>query len=557
MHHSKQANLCHHLVDAAEHFPQSLAVALQKRKFKKLTYSEINFQELHEYSDQIAYALNQYGLKCGDKAVLMVTPSIDFFALTFALFKAGIIPILVDPGMGIKNLKQCFEEAQPDAFIAIPKAHIARLLFAWGKQSVKQTIIVGGLAILKTHLKKILKKYPSTTPYPMVEIDSQAMAAILFTSGSTGTPKGVVYSHAMFEAQIRILKHDYQIEPGERDLATFPLFSLFGPALGMASIVPDMDASKPINANPDNIFAAIEKYQCTNLFANPALMDVLGKAAVAKSLKLKSLKRVISAGAPATLPVIKAFTKLLNREVMIQTSYGATESLPLSKINSEKLLQTEENTENGYGICVGLPVSETDIAVIEITEKTIPLWDDSLKLANYQIGELVVKGPQVSESYYARESATEQAKIKDTEGIRHRMGDLGYIDDLGQIWMCGRKSHRVESRFDDQNKSYYTIPCERIFNTHPEVKRSALVAVRNGTHIEPLLCVELKNKKLDSTTKLFTELHLIAQRHQQTVGIKRFLIHPQFPVDVRHNAKIFREKLAIWAQHQLDKPMGK
>ena len=557
MHHSKQANLCHHLADAAEHFPQSLAVALQKRKFKKLTYSEINFQELHEYSDQIAYALNQYGLKCGDKAVLMVTPSIDFFALTFALFKAGIIPILVDPGMGIKNLKQCFEEAQPDAFIAIPKAHIARLLFAWGKQSVKQTIIVGGLAILKTHLKKILKKYPSTSPYPMVEIDSQAMAAILFTSGSTGTPKGVVYSHAMFEAQIRILKHDYQIEPGERDLATFPLFSLFGPALGMASIVPDMDASKPINANPDNIFAAIEKYQCTNLFANPALMDVLGKAAVAKSLKLKSLKRVISAGAPATLPVIKAFTKLLNREVMIQTSYGATESLPLSKINSEKLLQTEQNTENGHGICVGLPVSETDIAVIEITEKTIPLWDDSLKLANYQIGELVVKGPQVSQSYYARESATEQAKIKDTEGIRHRMGDLGYIDDLGQIWMCGRKSHRVESRFDDQNKSYYTIPCERIFNTHPEVKRSALVAVRNGTHIEPLLCVELENNKLDSTTKLFTELHLIAQRHQQTVGIKRFLIHPQFPVDVRHNAKIFREKLAIWAQHQLDKPMGK
>ena len=557
MHHRNQANLCHHLVDAAENFPQSLAVALQKRKFKKLTYSEINFQELHEYSDKIAFALNQYGLKRGDKAVLMVTPSIDFFALTFALFKAGVVPILVDPGMGIKNLKQCFEEAQPDIFIAIPKAHLARQLFAWGKQSVKQTITVSGIPILNTHLKKILKKYPSSEPYPMVELDSQEMAAILFTSGSTGTPKGVVYTHAMFEAQIRILKNDYQIEAGERDLATFPLFSLFGPALGMASIVPDMDASKPINANPANVFAAIEKYQCTNLFANPALMDVLGKAAVAESLKLKSLKRVISAGAPATLPVIKAFTKLLNRDVMIQTSYGATESLPLSKINSEKLLQTEENTENGNGICVGLPVSDTDIVVIEITEKAIPIWEDSLTLPHYQIGELVVKGEQVSEYYYARESATEQAKIKDTNGIRHRMGDLGYIDDLGQIWMCGRKSHRVESRFDDEDKTYYTIPCERIFNNHPEVKRSALVAVRNGTHIEPLLCIELQNTKLNSSTKLFTELQLIAQRYPQTAGIKRFLIHRQFPVDVRHNAKIYREKLAIWAQHQLDKPMEK
>ncbi|WP_435237642.1 olefin beta-lactone synthetase [Psychromonas sp. PT13] len=557
MHHSKQSNLCHHLADAAEKMPQSLAVALQKRKFKKLTYSEINFHDLHQYSDRIAYALNQYGLQRGDKAVLMVTPSIDFFALTFALFKAGIIPILVDPGMGIKNLKQCFEEAQPDAFIAIPKAHFARVLFAWGKETVKQTITVGGFSLLKTNLAQILKKFPNSAPYPMVELESNEMAAILFTSGSTGTPKGVVYSHAMFEAQINILKSDYQIEPGERDLATFPLFSLFGPALGMASIVPDMDASKPINANPANIFAAIEKYQCTNLFANPALMDVLGKAAVAESLKLKSLKRVISAGAPATLPVIKAFTKLLNRDVMIQTSYGATESLPLSKINSEKLLQTEENTENGCGICVGTPVSNTEISVIEITEKIIPTWDDSLKLANNQIGELVVKGAQVSTSYYERISATEQAKIKDADNIRHRMGDLGYIDDIGQIWMCGRKSHRVESHFNDEDKSYYTIPCERIFNTHSEVKRSALVAVRNGTHIEPLLCIELQNKKLKSTTKLFTELHLIAQRHEQTAGIKRFLIHPQFPVDVRHNAKIFREKLAIWAQHQLDKPMEK
>ena len=132
MQNSKNANLCHHLIDAATNTPQALAVAVQKKKFNKLTYQEINFAQLNRYSDQIAYALNQHGLKSGDKAVLMVTPSIDFFALTFALFKAGIIPILVDPGMGIKNLKQCFIEAEPDIFIAIPKAHLARRLFGWG-----------------------------------------------------------------------------------------------------------------------------------------------------------------------------------------------------------------------------------------------------------------------------------------------------------------------------------------------------------------------------------------------------------------------------------------
>ena len=554
MQNSQHANLCQHLLEAATNTPQALAVAVQKKKFNKLTYQEINFSQLNRYSDQIAYALDQHGLKSGDKAVLMVTPSIDFFALTFALFKAGIVPILVDPGMGIKNLKQCFIEAQPDIFIAIPKAHLARRLFAWGKKSVKHNITVAGSSLWGgTSLKRLLKRYKTEQAYPMVKLDARQMAAILFTSGSTGTPKGVVYSHAMFEAQISVLKNDYAIQNGERDLATFPLFSLFGPALGMASIVPDMDASKPITANPNNIFAAINKYRCTNLFANPALIDLLGKAGLKQSLKLNSLKRVISAGAPATLPAIKRFSKLLNKGVHVLNSYGATESLPVSKIASEQLLQTETLTDTGGGICVGLPVTGVEIAIIEITEQIITHWDDKLKLADYEIGEIVVKGPQVSETYFCREQATQQAKIHDSDGIRHRMGDLGYLDEFGKLWMCGRKAHAVNSRYKKHNKSFYSIPCERIFNTHPAVKRSALVAVTKNNMTLPLVCIELRQKPKGSSVKLFNELKFLAQRHQQTAGINEFLIHQSFPMDIRHNAKIFREKLAVWAQQQISK----
>ena len=550
---SKQANLCHHLVDAAKKNPLALAVAVQKQKFNKITYQEIDFEQLNKKSDQIAYALNQHGLNQGDKAVLMVTPSIDFFALTFALFKAGIVPILVDPGMGIKNLKQCFIESQPDAFIAIPKAHLARRLFGWGKKTVKYNITVDGSSFWGASLTSLLNKYPTSQAYPLVLLEDKQMSAILFTSGSTGTPKGVVYNHAMFEAQIQVLKDDYEIQNGERDLATFPLFSLFGPALGMASIIPDMDASKPITANPDNIFAAIEKYQCTNLFANPALMDRLGKAAVVKSLKLNSLKRVISAGAPATLPVIKSFSKLLKKDIQIISSYGATESLPISKINSANLLQTEVITETGGGICVGLPVNGIEIAIITISEEIIEQWNDSLALPPYEIGEIVVKGPQVSDRYFNREQATQLAKIKDGESIRHRMGDLGYIDELGKLWMCGRKAHAVNSTYKNQAKSYYSIPCERIFNTHPALKRSALVAVTKDGETKPLICVELQGKSAKNPTKVLNELQFISERHTQTLGINMFLIHPDFPVDIRHNAKIFREKLAVWAQQQVDK----
>ncbi|GIU44801.1 peptide synthase [Shewanella sairae] len=560
------ANLCRHLVSAAETIPTSLAVAVQQasgQSVAALRYQEMDFQTLNTKSDALAHGLISHGLTPGMKAVLMVTPSIDFFCLTFALFKAGIIPILVDPGMGVRNLKQCFAEAKPDAFIGIPKAHIARRLFGWGKSTVKYRINVGGTKLAgaltgAAPLESLLStdQAAATKPFAMQWLDENAMAAILFTSGSTGTPKGVVYSHKMFEAQITALKKDYQIKPGERDLATFPLFSLFGPALGMASIVPDMDASKPITANPEFIFAAIGKYQCSNMFVNPALIDRLGQAGEQKSHQLASIKRVISAGAPATIASIKRFSLMLNEGVEVLNSYGATESLPLSKIASSELFNTTAVTDNGGGICVGRAIDGVELKIIDIDEQPIAKWCDELSLPANQIGEIVVKGPMVSRAYYQRDSATQAAKMQDGDNIRHRMGDLGYLDDDGLLWMCGRKAHRVDADAlavtNNQPKRYYSIPCERIFNTHSDVKRSALVAVVVAGKVTPLICIELKQSVACSLSGvLYSELKAIAEQHAQTQGIERFLIHPDFPVDIRHNAKIFREKLAVWAQKQI------
>lgn len=580
---ASDANICRHLKQAAHAIPHHLAVAVQSAQgasVANLRYSELDFLNLDRQSDAIAFALNAHGIERGMKAVLMVKPSLDFFALTFALFKAGIIPILVDPGMGINNLKQCFAEAAPDAFIGIPKAHIARRLFGWGKGSIKSLLNVDGgktglaarlirIATGAISLSTLLQNSSSRNAsaqhtqaqhaeYPMVMLKSDEMAAILFTSGSTGTPKGVVYSHGMFEAQIQALKNDYGICHGERDLATFPLFSLFGPALGMASIVPEMDASKPITANPEFLFAAIEKYQCSNIFVNPALLERLGRAGEQKQHKLPSVQRVISAGAPATIASIARFSKMLSQGVPILNSYGATESLPISMIASDALFATTDITDNGGGICVGGAIDGVTIRIIGISETVIPEWGEALVLNNGEIGEIVVQGPMVSQSYYLkdsqRDSATAAAKMWDSaaNSFRHRMGDLGYLDDQGRLWMCGRKAHRVDvTRKGQLVKRYYSIPCERIFNTHPNVKRSALVGVKVANEIEPLICIELDQSLVcNKSQQLYQDLITIAEQFAQTQGIRRFLIHPDFPVDVRHNAKIFREKLAVWAQSQ-------
>tara|TARA_R110002050_G_scaffold87329_2_gene185011 strand:- start:1075 stop:2769 length:1695 start_codon:yes stop_codon:yes gene_type:complete len=552
------ANICQHLNTAAQTMPTELAVAVQHAKQGRFDYQEIDFISLHQQSDMIAKGLLQFGITRGMKAVLMVTPSLEFFSLTFALFKAGIIPILVDPGMGINNLKQCFEESRPDVFIGIPKAHIARRILGWGKGSVKHLINVGGSGLQRwlanaISLETIIEiGRNQAQPLKIALFERDEMAAILFTSGSTGTPKGVVYSHGMFEAQISALKHDYGITPGERDLATFPLFSLFGPALGMASIVPDMDASKPISANPANLFAAIDQYQCSNMFVNPALLERLGQAGEQTQHKLTSVKRVISAGAPATISSIKRFSQMLNPQVEVLNSYGATESLPISMIGSHALFATSELTDQGKGICVGKPIQSVSVDIIAVTDAVQPEWAKVNKLSANQIGEIVVSGPMVSQAYYQRQHATDLAKINDGDRVIHRMGDVGYIDDHGVLWMCGRKGHIVDATRGKQRlKRFYTLPCERVFNTHPQVKRSAIVGVDVNGDMVPVLCVELRKGIVCSTSKiLYQELMALAQQYPHTEGIGRFLIHPDFPVDVRHNAKIFREKLAIWAQKQ-------
>lgn len=263
---------------------------------------------------------------------------------------------------------------------------------------------------------------------------------------------------------------------------------------------------------------------------------------------MKSLRRVLSAGAPVPVAVLRRWKELLPPGVQVHTPYGATEALPVATIGSDEILgETAALTEQGKGVCVGLPVPGMEVRIIRISEEPIPAWDDALVSPRGEIGEIVVRGPVVTREYFNRPAATALHKIADGETIWHRMGDVGYLDEKGRLWFCGRKAHRVGSKF--------TIPCEGVFNAHPAVLRTALVGVP-----EPVLCVEIDpalprrerpDRNAASLKAFVEELRALGQRHDHTRDIATFLVHPAFPVDIRHNAKIFREKLAVWAAKRL------
>jgi acyl-CoA synthetase (AMP-forming)/AMP-acid ligase II len=277
-------NVASHLARMVAEFPDRPAVHLPVgpvNPHADTLHRTITFRELNADADALANGLQSIGIGRGTRVALMVPPGADFFALTFALFKLAAVPVMIDPGMGIKNLGKCLAEAEPGAFVGIAKAHLARRLFGWAKRSVRVTVNVGRRRFFCTRSTGELRSRDPTgsvfdpTRSPLgrgSEVTSSDLAAVLFTSGSTGIAKGAEYTHGIFAAQVELLKATYGIQPGEVDLCTFPLFALFGPALGMTCVVPDMDASRPATLDPHKAISQMRQFGVTNLFGSPAVI---------------------------------------------------------------------------------------------------------------------------------------------------------------------------------------------------------------------------------------------------------------------------------------------
>jgi acyl-CoA synthetase (AMP-forming)/AMP-acid ligase II len=559
-------NIAAHLAAMAQIQPSRPAVICAHGRDARgeVAYEQLSFGQLQEASDRLAHGFERIGIRRGVRTALMVPPSLDFFTLTFALFKVGAVPVLIDPGIGLANLRGCLARAEPEAFIGISRAHAARVVFGWARASVRIRVTAGAKWFWGGHtLAGLLARAPvaatdgesgaqSGVPaYAVVEPEADETAAILFTSGSTGAPKGAVYTHAMFNAQVEHIRRLYGIAPGETDLATFPLFALFGPALGMTAVVPEMDASRPASVDPANILSAIGKFGITNMFGSPALIDRVARHGEQLGLRLPTLRRAISAGAPVPARVLARFAAMLPPGAQVYTPYGATECLPVASIGSDEILrETRQRTDAGAGVCVGRPVPGLTARVIRVSDAPIASWSDDLELPAGEIGEIAVRAAHASRSYFNLPEATALAKIQDAAGggFYHRMGDVGYFDASGRLWFCGRKAHRVVSR----GQTRFTLPCEGVFNAHPKVYRTALVGVARNGDTEAVLCVELEaGARGEATADLRAELRRLGAGYAHTRDIDTFLFHPAFPVDVRHNAKIFREQLAVWAAAKL------
>jgi len=526
------------LAEQARSTPQSVALALPRGTgFRATTYRRLDTRV-----NALAAGLAHAGVRPGMRTALLVPPIEDFFALAFALLRLRAVPVLIDPGIGRDNVKRCLAQAGPRAFVGVAKAHLARRLLGWAPRA--EVFItagpasgVAGRVLGSRALRSVEQAGRWRQPFLPPPRPQGAPAAILFTSGSTGPPKGVEHGEEQLLAQAALVRSLYDLEPGEVSLSTFPPFALFGPVLGLTTVVPRMDATRPAQVLPARVVRAANRYGATVMFGSPALLDTVSRAGGA----MPSLRRVISAGAPVPRSTQRRTLAQLGPGAQVHTPYGATEALPVATIGSAELLGLPED-----GICVGRPVPGVGVALIRVTDDPIPeLTADLLVTRVGEVGEVLVRGPVVSPAYADRPDATAAAKVRWDGQVAHRMGDLASWDTDGRLWFAGRKAHVVHTAAGPM----YSVPCEEVFNVHPAVRRSALVGTGAAGASTPVLCVELEPGVVPSPL-LTQQLLAVGHADARASAVTRVLYHPGLPVDIRHNSKIDRAGLAVWASDQ-------
>ena len=552
-------NVSRHLADRAYAHPDKVATILANGR-------RITFGQMERETQRLVHAFSDAGIEQGMRVATFVRPGLDFVPAIFALFRLGAVPVFIDPGMKVPHMLACLKEVDAKAIVGIPLAHLISRVFKTSFSSVTVRVLIGtdaahnrmlGARIISSVVPELRgnepfansARNPSRLTERIAQADRDTPAAILFTSGSTGVPKGVEVTHGILDGQTEILRKTFDITPNDVDLVPFPLFALFSAAWGITAIIPQMNPAKPAQVNGRKLAELIRKHDVTHTAGSPAIWKRLFRYCLDRDIRLPSLRRILMAGAPVPKDLLEQSRHVLAKNAYVHTPYGATEALPVTSIRSDELLsECLPETANGRGTCVGRPLDGVRIRIIEIVDGPVEHIDACKPQAAGQIGEVIVQGPLVTRSYFNRPQSTRLAKIADGDQFWHRMGDLGFLDESGRLWFCGRKDHRVHARDE-----MYPVQCEGIFNQHPDVERTAVVGVRTSPNRdsdwadEPVLVVQPRRRSQQK--KLRKELLAMAQSNPLTANIKQVFFRPSFPVDVRHNIKINRPKLAKYAEH--------
>jgi acyl-CoA synthetase (AMP-forming)/AMP-acid ligase II len=477
----------------------------------------------------------------------LLRPCADGYAAFYALLRLGAVPVFVDPRIGWRRLLDCICSARPVVVLGVPALHALRLVAPRAFATGRTFITSGALPLPGTRLLRGCLGEDSG--FRATEGSADGACFLPFTSGATGAPKAVLCTHDMVGAQLELVPRVCGWREGTAAVMCYAPFVPYALSDGLTIVLPDIDFSRPAAARPERIVAAVAAHGAVCAFAAPIVWLRLVRYCAARGVALAGLRQAVSAGAPVPIDLHRRLRPLLHPEGDLFTPYGATEAMPLTAGAGQTLEDTWEQSGRGDGTCVGAPLAGVDLRIIGVTDEPIPDWSDDLLALPGAIGEIVVGGRMVSPSYPDLPEETHRAKIRQDGRVLHRTGDLGRLDACGRLWFCGRKADRIETGAG----MLTPVPLENVFQRHPAVFRSGVVGVGPPGRQEPVACLELE-PGIAFGPGLDAELARLADESCFRGLRIRFLRHPGFPVDPRHNSKIRYRELAAWAERRLARP---
>lgn len=502
------------------------------------TGATTSFHELHRRVMGIARGLGELGLQPGERVAMLVPPSVDLVAAVYAVWRAGGVTVVADRGLGLRGLGAAVRGARVDWVIGAPEALAAARVLRWAPGAYRIAAgpkpVMGAVATLDDLARSAAVLPPAPGP--------DDPAAVLYTSGATGPAKGVRYRHHQLAAQRDALANTYGITGADRLVAAFAPFALYGPALGIASTIPDVDVTKPGTLTAEALGAAGASVDATIVFASPAALRNVVRTASGVDARLGRVRLALSAGAPVPVATLRDVQELIPT-AELHTPYGMTECLPVADISLAQI----DAAGAGRGVCVGHPVPGAEVFVAPLGfDASVPV----VAVPPGVTGEVLVRAPWVSDGYDRRFATERDARPLDAAGRRwHRSGDVGHVDGDGRLWIEGRSVHVIHT----DHGAVTPVPVEVAAERVDGVQRSAAVGV--GPIGCQVLVVVVEAHTADDG--LAPDAVARAVRAEVPHPVAAVLQVSDLPVDIRHNTKIDRTLVAAWADRVLSGAGGR
>ena len=484
----------------------------------------ISWRELGAQMAACQSGLQRFGLSVDDQVVVVLKPGLRLYTLTLALLASGMVPIFVDPGMGLKKVRQAMASVQPKLLITY--RNIQRLARWLPELRKVPSLVVDGLPEQAHSLARLYSPVGQALPV-CVPRDQTDIGLITFTSGSTGAPKGSNRTHYSLIAQHFTLQAHLPASDNEIEMPCLPVLVIHNLCNGVGSILPRVPLNAQAAGNGVQLLRQMQAEGITRLACAPAFLNVIADAALINGVSVPTLHTVAVGGATVSAALCDKVARAFP-QTEVHIVYGSTEAEPISSITVREWHKAP--AVSGYRVGAAAHGCEILIANLagDVTSEEALM---ALRQPTGEVGEVLVSGEHVLDSYYNNDAANAALKIPRAQGgVWHRTGDCGYLDDGGQLVLTGRLGDRLH--WDGQWLDVY--PLERKLDRLPGVQRSALIQAREQHYLY------LEAPGADPRALFESVSAALADMVCPPV---KLICVDALPVDGRHNSKIDRPLL--------------